>query len=116
MALNYQQEGDVIDFTAPAGGVLAGTAYLIGQLLVVALVSAAAGATFSGKATGVWELPKLSAQAWTEGALVYWDNSNKRLTTVATGNTLVGVAAAAAANPSATGLARLNGAARPAEA
>ena len=31
-----------------------------------------------------------------QGALLYWDNTNKRLTTTATGNTLAGYATAAA--------------------
>jgi predicted RecA/RadA family phage recombinase len=46
---------------------------------------------------------KLSAQAWTEGAQVNWDDTNKRFTTVTTGNYRAGVAAAVAANPTATG-------------
>ncbi|WP_376800193.1 capsid cement protein [Candidatus Raskinella chloraquaticus] len=34
---------------------------------------------------------------WTVGTLVYWDDTNKRCTTVATANLLIGVAAAAVA-------------------
>lgn len=106
---NYVQPGDVLELTAPVGGVVSDTAYKIGQLLVVALVTAAAGEKFSGTRVGVHELPKVSAQAWTEGALVYWDDAAKNVTTVATGKLCIGVAAAAAANPSATGLVLLNG-------
>lgn len=109
MATNYKQPGEVLELTAPAGGVVSGTAYKIGQFLVIALVTAAAGEKFSGACCGVWELPKVSAQAWTEGALVYWDDTAKNVTTVATGKLCIGVAAEAAANPSATGLVRLNG-------
>lgn len=109
MAKNFKQPGDALDLTAPSGGVVSGGAYLIGALLVVALVSAAAGEQFAASAVGVWELPKVSAQAWTECAKVYWDDTAKNVTTTATSNTLIGVAAAAAANPSATGLVRLNG-------
>lgn len=72
-------------------------------------MTAAQGLPFAAKTRGVFELPKLSAQAWTEGAKVYWDNTNARLTTVASGNRLVGVASEAAANPSAVGRARLDG-------
>lgn len=50
-----------------------------------------------GVATGVFELTKISSQAWTVGALVYWDDTNKRCTTVTTANLLIGVAAAAVA-------------------
>lgn len=45
--------------------------------------------------TGVFELTKIGSQTWTVGALVYWDGSNKRCTTVATANLLIGIAAAA---------------------
>jgi predicted RecA/RadA family phage recombinase len=51
----------------------------------------------------------VSAQAWTAGALVYWDDTAKLFTTTSTSNTLAGVAVAIAANPTATGRVRLNG-------
>jgi predicted RecA/RadA family phage recombinase len=60
----------------------------------------------------VGDLAKVSAQAWTEGAKIYWDDTAKNFTTTSGGNTLAGVAAAAAANPSATGKVRLDGVAR----
>src|SRR3990172_5801752 len=97
---NYVAPGEVVELTAPTGGVVSGTAYLIGGLVIVALVTAAV------------EHAKVSAQAWTEGAKLYWDDTAKNFTTTASGNTLVGVAAAAAANPSATGKIRLDGVTR----
>ena len=39
-----------------------------------------------------------NTQAWTVGARVYWDDTNKRCTTVATDNTPVGVAVEAVAS------------------
>jgi predicted RecA/RadA family phage recombinase len=105
-------DGEVVELTAPSGGVVSGTAYLIGSLLVIATVTAAEGAKFNGLTMGVVSYAKVSAQAWAEGAKVYWDNSAKNMTTTSSGNTLVGVAAAAAANPSGTGLVRLDGVAR----
>lgn len=57
MAKNYHQDGDVLDLIAPAGGVESGKPYAIGTLAVVALVDADAGATFAGRATGVFWLP-----------------------------------------------------------
>ncbi len=106
---SFIQPGNVLTLTAPAGGVESGKGYKIGQLFVVAAEDAAAGAAFEGMVAGVYELPKLSAQAWTEGALVYWDAANSRCTTVTTGNLLIGCATAAAANPSPSGVVRLNG-------
>lgn len=108
----YAQDADVVEFTAPSGGVVSGTAYLIGSILVVATHAAAVGVAFRGRVTGIVEHAKVSAQAWTEGVKIYWDNAAKNFTTTSGGNTLVGVAAAAASNPSATGKVRLDGVAR----
>ena len=102
----------MLTLTAPSGGVTTGTVYLIGSLAVVALYSAAQTLPFSALVTGVIEYAKVSAQAWAEGEKVYWDNTAKNFTTTSAGNTLVGVAVAVAANPTATGLLRLDGVAR----
>ncbi len=109
MAKTFVQEGNVLEFTAPAGGVVSGTCVKIGDALVLALETAAAGVKFRGARTGVIEHAKLSAQAWTEGQQVNWDDTNKRFTTVTTGNFRAGYAAAAAANPTATGKVVLSG-------
>jgi len=99
----FVSEGDVLEFVAPAGGVTSGTGVKIGDILVIALDTAVATAKFRGQRTGLVEHAKLSAQAWTEGQQVNWDDTNKRFTTVTTGNFRAGVAAAVAANPTATG-------------
>ena len=108
---NYLKPGNTVTLTAPTGGVVSGTAYLIGALLVVAQASAAEGAEFEGLAEGVVTLPKVGSQAWTEGAKVYWDNGNARCTTDATAGQLIGVAAAAVGSGAGetTGTVRLNG-------
>ncbi|HMJ88148.1 MAG TPA: DUF2190 family protein [Vicinamibacterales bacterium] len=103
------QEGNVLEFVAPSPGVVAGTGVKIGDLLVIALDTAATGVKFRGQRTGVVTHAKLSAQAWTEGQQVNWDDTNKRFTTVTTGNFLAGIAAAVAANPTATGVVILRG-------
>lgn len=106
---NYVQHGDTLDLTAPAGGVLSGSANLIGALFCVAMTDAAEGEKFAGRLTGVFTLPKASAQAWAEGAALYWDGTNKVLTTTASGNTKVATAASAALASATLGAARLNG-------
>lgn len=106
---NYVQPGEVLEFTAPGGGVVSGEPYKIGDALVIATVSAAAGAKFNGMRLGVFEVNKVSAQAWTEGQQLNWDNAARLFTTVTTGNFRAGFAAAAAANPSAKGLVVLHG-------
>lgn len=106
---NFIQEGDILTLTAPTGGVVSGNGYLIGKLFVVATVTAAATALFAARVKGVIDLAKTSAQAWTEGQKIYWDDTNKRCDSDATLGQLIGVASAAAANPSSTGNVRLNG-------
>lgn len=107
-ATNYVQEGDTLTLTAPSGGVVAGTGYLIGGQFVVALNTVAQTLPFAAAVEGVFVLPKTSAQAWTEGMRVYWDNSNHRCDSLGSIGQLIGTATAVAANPSATGEVRLN--------
>lgn len=86
--------GGVLELTAPSGGVVSGTAYLIGSLLVVAAQTAAETVKFEGATRGVFDLPKATDDAFTEGAKAYWDDTAKKLTTTSGGNTLVGIALA----------------------
>lgn len=111
---NFVQPGDVLTFTAPGGGVVSGTPVLIGSLLVVATVTAAAGDSFAGLTQGVVTGTKPGSQAWTEGAKIYWDNGAGKFTTTSGGNTLVGVAVVAvgAGADETTGTVRLDGVAR----
>lgn len=105
---NLVQTGDVVSLTAPAA-VASGAGVLVGTIFGVAVNSAASGAAVELRLTGVVELPKVGAQAWTEGAAIYWIAADGACTTASSGNTLIGKAVAVAANPSATGLVRLNG-------
>lgn len=109
---NFVKPGEVVTRTAPGGGVVSGTAYLIGSLLVVATVSAAENELFEGLAIGVVTLPKATSQSWTEGAKLYWDDSAKKVTTTSGGNTLIGCADAAAGSADTTGDVRLDGVVR----
>ena len=104
----YIQDGNTLSLLAPYD-VAAGAAFKVGSIVAVATSAALSGAAVEGLTTGVVEVAKVSAQAWTVGAPIYWDNSAKLFTTTSTSNTLAGVAVAVAANPSATGRVRLNG-------
>lgn len=112
MATNYNSEGDFLTVTAPRA-LASGAGVQIGVAFGIAQQAAANGAQVVIATRGVHTLPKVSAQAWTAGAAIYWDDdaAGGAVATTATtaGNVLIGVAAAAAANPSATGLVRLNG-------
>ncbi len=107
---NFIQDGATLPLTAPAGGVASGNGYLIGTLFVVAAHSAAAGEKFSGARLGVYELPKAAGQAWSEGAVIYWDNTAKNCTTVSTSNTRIAFATAATDTAVTTGRVVLFGA------
>lgn len=103
MAKNYVQEGDVIDYANASGSTItSGTVVLIGARIGVALADIANGSTGSVQVEDVFTVAKLSTDNMTAGALLYWDNTNKRLTTTASGNTLAGFAVAAAGSGATT--------------
>lgn len=89
---NFIQPGETLEFIAPGGGVTSGTPKQIGQVLVVPTESASATALFRGMIRGVFRVTKVGSQAWTEGAIVYWDAGNSRFTTVGPGNLRAGFA------------------------
>ncbi|MCK4164283.1 DUF2190 family protein [Ralstonia pseudosolanacearum] len=93
---NYVQQGDTLTLTAPYA-VNAGDAVLVGKIFDVAIASIAAGADGEFVTEGVFDLPALGTDTPAQGAVLYWDSTNKRLTTTATSNTRVGVATAAKA-------------------
>jgi predicted RecA/RadA family phage recombinase len=105
---NAVQNGEVLTLTAPYART-SGQGMLVGSIFAVCTADAGNGATVEAEVGGVFDLAKVSAQAWTVGALIYWDDSAKLTTTVSTSNKLVGIATAVAANPSSTGRVRLNG-------
>ena len=107
---NYVQPGSTLTLTAPYA-VTSGDGLLVGSIFGVAAGDAASGATVEAALIGVIDLTKVGSQAWTVGAKVYWDDTNKRCTTVATDNTLIGVAVEAVAGGAGDtiGRVRLNG-------
>lgn len=98
---NFICDGKRMPIVAPEGGVVSGTAYLVGTKVCVAFDTAAAGATVVVVTEGVFELPKATG-ALTQGAKVYWDDTAKDFTATATSNTLAGYVFVAAASGDAT--------------
>lgn len=96
MTTKFVQPGEVIDYTAGAN-IASGQVVLMGARIGVALKAIANGETGPMQVTGVFNIAKLSTDNMAQGALLYWDNTNSRLTTTASGNTLAGFAAVAAA-------------------
>ena len=93
---NYVQPGNTITLTAPYA-VTSGDGLLVGSIFGIASADAALNDPVEAALVGVFDLTKVGSQAWTVGAKVYWDDTNKRTTSVATSNTLIGVATEAVA-------------------
>ena len=79
-----------------AGGILSGQGMLVGAFFGVAASDAAQNASVECETRGEFELTKEPALAISQGARVFWDNTNRRITTTATGNFQVGLATVAA--------------------
>lgn len=94
---NFVQPSNTITLTAPYA-VASGDGLLVGSIFGVAAGAAALGESVETALTGVFDLTKAGSQAWTVGAKVYWDDTNKRTTTVSTDNTAIGVAIEAVAS------------------
>jgi len=105
---NYVQPGDSISITASATA-SSGDGVLVNNLFGVASGKAAIGDPLLLVTTGVFDMPKVSANTFAVGAVVYWDDTNKVITSTASGNMRVGLAVTAAANPSASVHVRLDG-------
>ena len=102
MATNYIQPGRSITVAAPTGGVLSGDGVLIGTLFGIAQYDAVEGAEVEILTEGVVEIGKTSALAIGVGDRLFWDDTNNLVNKTTTAQQQVGVAVAAAANPSAT--------------
>jgi predicted RecA/RadA family phage recombinase len=96
----YVQPGKSLTVTAPAGGVLSGQGILIGTLFGIAQYDAVEGAELEILTEGVVEIGKTSALQIDVGDRLFWDATNKVVNKTATAQVCVGIAVAAAANPS----------------
>ncbi|HUD30422.1 MAG TPA: DUF2190 family protein [Novosphingobium sp.] len=107
---NYVQPGDNLTLPAPYDR-KSGQGALIGAIFGIASNDVEAGDDGVFVVKGVFDHAKTASQAWTLGAKIYWDNTARVLTNVASGNTLVGAAVAAVAGGAndTTGRVRLNG-------
>lgn len=109
MATNYVQPGKVLTLLAPYDRT-SGQGALVGNIFGISTKTVLSGVASEFAVTGVWSLAKTSAQAWTQGQKIYWDNTNKRADGTATaGFRFIGFATDIAANPSSTGTVKLTG-------
>ncbi len=112
MSKLYVQDEDIIPLAAPYDR-LSGQGALVGALFGIAMIDVLSGVTANFMTNGVHTITKATGQTWTQGALIYWDNTAKNCTNVSTSNTRIGVAMQAQASGDTAGQVRLNGAAAP---
>lgn len=105
---NFVQRGDTLSIPAPAD-VNSGDIVISGSIIGVAAGDALTGETVDVATSGVFDLPKVSALAISVGDIVYYDTATDLVNKTSSGNTKVGVAVTAAANPSASVNVRLSG-------
>lgn len=113
MAKNYIASGEQIDLTSAAANTyVSGTPVLVGTKLAIPLRSSTfAGEVIPAQIVGIWDMVKATGAGtnWAQGAIVYWDDTAKKVTGVSSGNTAIGTGALIAAVGDAVGRVRLNG-------
>lgn len=98
---NFVQPGVNLTIPAPAD-VASGGVVISGAIVGIAAGDALSGADVDVVTEGVFTLPKVSALAIVIGDVVYFDAATKLVNKTSSGNTKIGIAVTAAANPSAT--------------
>jgi predicted RecA/RadA family phage recombinase len=108
MTTKYKASGKVMDYLATSA-IASGAVLVIGSKVAVALTDIANGATGSVQTAGVFEVAKLSSDVVAQGAALYWDAGNSRVTLTVGANVPAGYAFAAAGNAVTTVQIVLNG-------
>jgi predicted RecA/RadA family phage recombinase len=98
---NFIQPGEVLTVVA-AAVIGSGDIVKTGLLIGVAGSDAAIGESVSVNLCGVYDLPKVGATAFTQGEILYFDESESHVTNVATANEVIGYAWDAAGSADAT--------------
>lgn len=76
MATNFESDGDTIQFTNAGSAISSGDVVVVGQVLGVALVDIANGATGSVRVRGTFrDVPKVTAAVIADGEALTWDVS-----------------------------------------
>ena len=104
---NYIQRGETLTVPAPYA-VASGGGCKVSAGFGVAAYAADPGVNVELDLVGTFELPRTGA-ALAYFDPVYWDDAGKAVTSVATGNMRIGIAAVPAAADSPTAQVRLNG-------
>ena len=111
MARNYVQPGDTLTLPAPKVNMVPGEVYAVGALVGVVIginpENREAGEMIDVGTVGVYELPKVSADAFAVGDVAFLSATG--LATKATGTARLGVVVEAAAAGAATVKVKING-------
>lgn len=101
--LGFVQDGDYIEVTLPYDR-NPGEGVLVGTMFGISVDGGLQGEVKNIHREGVYGLVAASGASTDaiQGALAYWDNTNKRITPVSTSNTLVGKFAVAKTTSQAT--------------
>ena len=106
---NFIQEGEIITVTAPYA-LASGDGALVGSIFGVATNASASGAVVELFVdSGVVALTAVTADTGSVGTKMYWDNTAKKVTTISTSNSLIGVLTVAKVGTDTTATVRLNG-------
>lgn len=105
---NYVQKGENLTIAAPYD-VTSGAFLKSGLIVGVASGDALSGADCDVVTVGVFDLPKVSTDVFAVGAACFWDDTAKLITSTTSGNSKIGIAVEARANPSGFARVRLNG-------
>ncbi|WP_424138171.1 DUF2190 family protein [Roseomonas chloroacetimidivorans] len=97
---NFVQVGEQLRFTADVDRA-SGEAFVLGAYFLVSTTAVKTGEDGVGRRVGVVRLPKATG-AVTQFQKVYWDATNKVVSTTATGNRLIGAATKAQASADTT--------------
>jgi predicted RecA/RadA family phage recombinase len=105
---NFVQPGLSVPLPMPYDRT-SGQGVLVGALFGVVAADALSGVTADVAVSGVFDINKEAPLVIAVGARVFWDNTNRRVTTTATGNVAIGHAVVAAASADTTVRVRLSG-------
>ncbi|MGJ9420466.1 DUF2190 family protein [Massilia sp. CMS3.1] len=105
---NKVQKGNVVTVIAPAA-TAGGQGVLVGALFGIAAGDATIGAAVEIDREGVFDIAAVTADVGVQGAKIYWDNGNRRVTTTVGANLLVGCLAAAKSGTDTTARVCLDG-------
>ena len=80
----FLQPGNVLAVVAPYN-TTSGQGVLVGSIFGIAAYDADSGDIVEAHCEGAYAMAKAPSQAWSQGDPVYWDDENRRATTVDSG-------------------------------